>query len=598
MPQKRTRKLAIALPLLLFVATQEGSLFGDEKPSPAAPLMRLIKSPRVPQAQLARLIELICQRGNSDDLTYLFEQAVKKDVYPAQLRRKTLSWLADAARTRKVRPGGQLEQLKELILPVQGSGDRELRLAAIQLAGVCRAASLSETMRDVALDPKTPMTLRQAALEALTSIDPNIARGTIEKLISIQSDRIAQQMAVAALAQIDTVAAATAAVELLSDFDETDDPAVLLNAFLNRKNGSKELAGKLTGKSLKTDTAKLALRHMYSIGRSDPELASALSTAAGLEANPKPLSAAEVKKLATEVLQKGDPARGESVFRRADVSCMRCHAVSKAGGQVGPDLSAVGASSPVDYLINSILQPNQAVKEAYLTHVIYTLAGKVHQGILVNRDTQRLILKDAAGNQITIPTADIDEETEGTSLMPQGLTKFLTRAELIDLVRFLSELGKPGPFAIRKKPTFQRWRVLRELPGQPGAADVDFDVIREELPALPQQAWVPLYAKVAGGVPLAEVARSTKSPLLLLRAEFDVTADGKVGIEIDAPVAWEAAVDDGRLQRERRFEVDAAKGRHRLNVLIRRSNGLRGDLRAELFPVEGSEAEFQVVDGQ
>ena len=54
----------------------------------------------------------------------------------------------------------------------------------------------------------------------------------------------------------------------------------------------------------------------------------------------------------------GDAARGEDVFRRADLSCLKCHAVSQAGGQIGPDLSALGSTSPVDYIINSIYDPD------------------------------------------------------------------------------------------------------------------------------------------------------------------------------------------------------------------------------------------------
>ena len=38
------------------------------------------------------------------------------------------------------------------------------------------------------------------------------------------------------------------------------------------------------------------------------------------------------------------------------------------------------------------------------------------------------------------------------SLMPQGITRFLTRSELIDLIRFVGELGKPGPYALRSTP--------------------------------------------------------------------------------------------------------------------------------------------------
>ena len=54
-----------------------------------------------------------------------------------------------------------------------------------------------------------------------------------------------------------------------------------------------------------------------------------------------------------EVLARGDAARGEQVFRRSDTSCFQCHAIGGAGGQLAPDLRAIGASSPMDYLIDS-----------------------------------------------------------------------------------------------------------------------------------------------------------------------------------------------------------------------------------------------------
>ena len=171
-----------------------------------------------------------------------------------------------------------------------------------------------------------------------------------------------------------------------------------------------------------------------------------------------PPTPAEVAKLVAEVNSHGNAARGELIFRRGDLSCVKCHSISRAGGQVGPDLSAVGSISPVDYVVNSILNPNLAIKEAYVTRIVVTTSGETFTGIQVDRDSVRLVLRDAAGKLVTIPTADIDEEAEGKSLMPQGITKFLTHDELLDLVKFVSELGRPGPYEIPKVPAIHRWR--------------------------------------------------------------------------------------------------------------------------------------------
>jgi hypothetical protein len=63
-------------------------------------------------------------------------------------------------------------------------------------------------------------------------------------------------------------------------------------------------------------------------------------------------------------------------------------------------------------------------------------------GIQVARSDAELILRTATNAEVKIPTADIDEESAGTSLMPTGLIDSLSREELADLVRYLSELGR------------------------------------------------------------------------------------------------------------------------------------------------------------
>ena len=192
----------------------------------------------------------------------------------------------------------------------------------------------------------------------------------------------------------------------------------------------------------------------------------------------KPLSPSELTALVAEVAAKGDPARGEQVFRRADLNCMSCHSVCKAGGDVGPDLSAVGQISPPDYIINSILNPDQAIKEQYHTLVVLTVEGQVFQGIVTDKDEQRVVLKDATGASRVVPVASIEDQKPGGSLMPKGLANLMTRAEFVDLVRFLSELGKPGPYAIRAVPAIQRWKVLKGV----GRGPVERDPDRQRVP--------------------------------------------------------------------------------------------------------------------
>ena len=160
---------------------------------------------------------------------------------------------------------------------------------------------------------------------------------------------------------------------------------------------------------------------------------------------------------------------------------MSCHAVSKAGGDVGPDLSSVGQTSPPDYIINSILNPDQSIKEQFHTLVIQTSEGQVFQGIVTDKDDQRIVLKEATGAARVVPVASIEDQKPGGSLMPKGLANLMTRPEFVDLVRFLSELGKPGPYAIRATPAIQRWRVLKAVPEALSASVPDPKAFREQI---------------------------------------------------------------------------------------------------------------------
>ena len=305
-------------------------------------------------------------------------------------------------------------------------------------------------------------------------------------------------------------------------------------AFLNRQGGADVLAAALGRHVPPADSAKLALRAVYALGRADPALVATLSRAAGLSAETKPLTPAELNQLVAEVAAHGDPARGELIFRRADLNCMSCHSLSKAGGEVGPDLSAVGQTSPSDYIINSILNPDQAIKEQYHTLVVQTSDGQVFQGIVTDKDDQRIVLKEATGTPRVVPVASIEDQKPGGSLMPKGLANLMTHAEFVDLVRFLSELGKPGPYAIRTTPTIQRWRVLKPVSAALATSIPDKDLFRDQVLKAEPGRWTTAYAKVAGALPLDELTAQTGSKVLYLQGEINVSNAGPIRVQLDS----------------------------------------------------------------
>src|SRR5207253_3392130 len=155
-------------------------------------------------------------------------------------------------------------------------------------------------------------------------------------------------------------------------------------------------------------------------------LVEALTKAGGVADSARALTPTEMKARITDIAGKGDPARGEAIFRRADLACFKCHAIAGAGGLVGPDLAGIGASAPVDYLIESILLPAKAIKENYHALLIATRDGRLITGVKVQETNSDLVLRDAEDRQISIPLGTIEERKVGGSIMPEGLADSLT----------------------------------------------------------------------------------------------------------------------------------------------------------------------------
>ncbi|MCA1685396.1 MAG: c-type cytochrome, partial [Planctomycetia bacterium] len=318
-----------------------------------------------------------------------------------------------------------------------------------------------------------------------------------------------------------------------------------------------------------------------------------------LDAEVKPLDPMAMEGLIAEVVAKGDPARGEAVFRRADVNCTKCHAVSGAGGGVGPDLSALGSSSPVDYVINSIMLPDQAIKEEFHTLVVVTTEGQVFQGIVADRDDKRVVLREATGELRTVPASDIEDSKEGGSLMPRGLVNFMTRAEFVDLVRFLSELGKPGPYGIRSTPTVQRWRYLKPVPPALAGSVPDAPAFKSQVWNADPDRWLPAYARTAGDLPLDELTPEA-GKVLYLQGEVEVSHGDRVVVKLNSARGVTVWVDEQRAPAftGSEFSTELPSGRHRLTFRVDTPARNGVPLKVEVLKPPGSSAEYAVLGGR
>ena len=139
----------------------------------------------------------------------------------------------------------------------------------------------------------------------------------------------------------------------------------------------------------------------------------ALAAAAKITTGPRQLSPEEMAQVVASVKEHGDPARGEAIFRRAELNCLKCHSIGDAGGLVGPNMLSLGATAQLDYIVDSLLIPGKNIKEGYQTVVVQTTEGKVLSGIKLRQTGTDLLIRDAEDQEMSIPLDRSMSKTTG-----------------------------------------------------------------------------------------------------------------------------------------------------------------------------------------
>ena len=562
-------------------------------------LLRKLKEGKVPADLQESLLESVASLGNGEQLRLVFDLS-QSAVTPADNAATLLQTLANAKRTRNVQPTGDLASLGNSLK----SENTALRMAAVECVGAWKLEALRRAVTAIAQDGKLDAKARMAALRGVAELGGEASQKLLAKIGTNEAEpESIRASALAFLVPLDTANAATLAIAWFNTSHDSAAQAHVTTAFLQHKGGSDVLATVLANQKLSEDAAKIALRTVTGSGRQEEKLIAALSKAGNIVSQPKMLTNDEMSALVTLIKETGNPVRGEEIFRRGELNCLKCHAIGGAGGRVGPDLVSIGSSAQVDYLVDSILQPNKAVKEGYHSVVVQTDDGKVITGVKVRQTDNDLLVRDVEDREITIPLTKIEEQAPGTSLMPVGLVDKLTRAELIDLVRFLSELGKPGPYAAVTARVVRRWETLQPTNDTYTRLyrTSDTQVISDDRGL----AWVPAYSSVAGAMPVRDVLDFTLKERLgeaarkvgFLRCRMNVTTAGPVGLAVTDLTGLQLWVDGKPVDLRDRLELPLTVGEHvvtlSVNLLTRKN-----PVRLELLDVPGSGAQVQFVSGK
>jgi quinoprotein glucose dehydrogenase len=144
-----------------------------------------------------------------------------------------------------------------------------------------------------------------------------------------------------------------------------------------------------------------------------------------------------------ECLTGGDAAAGRKIFfEKPEVQCVRCHKAGQEaeGGEVGPNLTGIGARQTREYLLESIVLPNQRVAAGYESLIVTMKNGVAYGGVLKSESNAELELNSPEDGLLKLNKAEIRSRERGPSAMPEELRQVLGKRELRDLVEFLSGL--------------------------------------------------------------------------------------------------------------------------------------------------------------
>ena len=544
------------------------ALKASRTPYAAGRLAEMYAAGDVPETYRQEALDALANYGSADDLQRVFEQALREkgDV------RAELATLEGAAQQHERRPTGDLSQIERFL---EAEDDQVAALAA-RLVGHWKLQDLRGDLVRIAQEENEVR--REAAVNGLALMGDEASTNALVALTSPDHPLPLRLLAAATLPSVDLETAAQTSVEVLSQVPSDTDPSELFQALFAQEEGTRLLAEALADKEIMPEMAQAGLRAVQAKGdRWMKQDSHAADVQAALERiggplppprMPQNLSAIEMDRLELDVKASGDAERGEAIYRRPSLLCASCHAIGGAGGKVGPDLSSLGASAPMDYIIEAMLVPDQAVKDGYSLVNVTKTDGSAVSGLLVRETDRELVLRNLADEEIAIPTSQIQERAISPgSLMPAGLTAQLEREEFMDLIQFLAELGESQAYSVQPGQV-RRWRVLADT-------EKAREALREQGTSAVLEAdgdgllWQPQYSTVAGALPLTDVPIISEENESFAWFELEAPTSGTVRLGLNTAEGLSLWVDGDEVSSVgEEVSLDLSEGVHRVTVAV------------------------------
>lgn len=422
---------------------QVANLVWELRPAQVLPLLeRRLGDATLPATQRSQIVDIL---ASADDLNTakVLLQALQADVPKEVSDRLVANFkLFLPGKWRSLRSSPELGEAISRLLK-----DPMKRAAALALIAASEKADTVASVAALAQDIREPLPVRSAAIQTLGALPSAEASGALEPLLQTEPAALRVEVVQALANQIqpgDRRAAPSSALPILqklalaAERDLELRRATLL-ALMETRAGTLWLldagARKDFPEALKPEVGRLLRNSPHQDLRNRALVA--FPPPSRLDPNKLPV-------LAGLLPRKGNPDHGAQLMKasvKSDLQCLKCHTVRGVGGNTGPDLSAIGLKASRENLFESLLLPNKAIADQYITWVIETKKGLTLTGLLVEETADYVTLRDANGKDTRIDKREIDTRAKSpNSLMPSDLLAYMTEDDLVDLIEYLASL--------------------------------------------------------------------------------------------------------------------------------------------------------------
>lgn len=400
-------------------------------------LAKRLVDAKIPAVQRAQIVDILAASEDKDAGASLLK-VLRADV-PAEVRGKILDNLKQflPGKWRNLRDSKVLKESIDALL-----AKAESRATGLALIGAAERTGDAARVAAVAREEKENETNRKAAVQTLGQLPSSEA---VAALRGLMEDKTIGSEAVAALGRLArnrrerTIA--EQALKSLQAAVVAKGPAghAALSALAGTRPGSQWLLDQHSRKALPADLDADAGRLL----RNSPYV-DLRNKALIAYPPPRRLDPQKLPSLDHLLARRGDPKRGKQLMAASlknDMQCLKCHVISGTGGQIGPDLSAIGKKASKQDLIESILNPSKAIADQFANWQIETKSGLSLSGLLIEETPSAITLRDGNGKDTKIDKKDIEgREKSKKSFMPDNLLAYMTEDDLVDIVAYLLEL--------------------------------------------------------------------------------------------------------------------------------------------------------------